>query len=79
MSVNDILTHNAEPIFFLDYFATGKLSADTAGVVIRGIVEGCKQSNCVLIGGNIRAEFLRRWHMSLEPYYCCKFGPHAWI
>jgi phosphoribosylaminoimidazole (AIR) synthetase len=50
MSVNDILTHNAEPLFFLDYFATGKLSAETAGLVLKGITVGCVDSNCSLIG-----------------------------
>ncbi|MBI5056582.1 MAG: phosphoribosylformylglycinamidine cyclo-ligase [Nitrospirae bacterium] len=51
MSVNDILTSGAKPLFFLDYFATGKLSTKTAGDVIKGIANGCKMSDCSLIGG----------------------------
>ncbi len=51
MSVNDILTSGAQPLFFLDYFATGKLSTRTAGDVIRGITDGCRMSGCSLIGG----------------------------
>ncbi|KAL4445380.1 hypothetical protein ABPG77_011205 [Micractinium sp. CCAP 211/92] len=51
MSVNDIVTSGAQPMFFLDYFACGKLDVDTAEQVIKGIVEGCRQSDCVLLGG----------------------------
>ncbi|KAJ7945218.1 Phosphoribosylformylglycinamidine cyclo-ligase, chloroplastic-like protein [Quillaja saponaria] len=51
MSVNDIVTSGAKPLFFLDYFATGRLDVDTAEKVIKGIVDGCQQSDCVLLGG----------------------------
>ncbi|MFT6932768.1 MAG: phosphoribosylformylglycinamidine cyclo-ligase [Paracoccaceae bacterium] len=51
MCVNDLVCQGAEPLFFLDYFATGKLEIEAAAVIIEGIAEGCKRSGCALIGG----------------------------
>eukprot|EP00239_Pterosperma_sp_CCMP1384_P002554 CAMPEP_0197853402 /NCGR_PEP_ID=MMETSP1438-20131217/22659_1 /TAXON_ID=1461541 /ORGANISM="Pterosperma sp., Strain CCMP1384" /LENGTH=393 /DNA_ID=CAMNT_0043467805 /DNA_START=312 /DNA_END=1493 /DNA_ORIENTATION=- len=51
MSVNDIICCGAKPMFFLDYFATGALDVDVAEQVVSGIVEGCRQSDCQLLGG----------------------------
>ena len=51
MSVNDVIVQGAEPLFFLDYFACGKLSGDTAYEVVKGIATGCMEAGCALVGG----------------------------
>src|SRR4029079_14570222 len=51
MSVNDLVVQGAEPLFFLDYFATGKLKPEVGAAIVAGIAKGCKQAGCALIGG----------------------------
>lgn len=51
MSVNDLVVQGAEPLFFLDYFACGKLDPETAAAIVAGVAQGCRESDCALIGG----------------------------
>src|SRR5687768_2216249 len=51
MCVNDVITTGARPLFFLDYFATGKLDVERTAAVIKGIAKGCEDAGCALLGG----------------------------
>ena len=64
MCVNDLIVAGAEPLFFLDYYATGKLDVDTAATVVSSIATGCKQAGCSLIGGETARKPKNARHVS---------------
>ncbi|MBA0560184.1 hypothetical protein Golob_017099 [Gossypium lobatum] len=68
MSVNDIVTSGAKPLFFLDYFATSHLDVDLAEKVIKGIVDGCQQSDCALLGGEVHG--MNNENFDMKNCYC---------
>ena len=67
MSVNDLVVQGAEPLFFLDYFACGKLDPEATAAIVAGIAEGCRESGCALIGGEPVPLYIVQASAACEP------------